>query len=321
MMYDIIALGEILIDFTYSGISKDGQKLFEQNPGGAPANMLASANKCGMKTAMIGKVGDDIHGVFMRETFINAGIDVKNVIVDSDAFTTLAFVDIDANGERNFSFARKPGADTQLTREEVNVEMLKESRAFHFGALSLTDEPAASTTMYAVKKAKDLGCVITYDPNYRASLWKGDVKRAVREMKKMFVLADFVKVSDEEVVLLTGETDMEVGAMKLLELGAKLIVVTLGSDGAYVCNSQGGAYAKGFPSNVVDTTGAGDSFFGAFVSKFLQSNKKIDEVTIEEYADFAVFGNAVASLCVEKRGGIPGMPEYADSMARYECSK
>lgn len=318
-MYDITALGEILIDFTYSGISPNGQKLFEQNPGGAPANMLASATKCGMKTAFIGKVGNDMHGIFMIETLQNAGIDTGNVIVDDSAFTTLAFVGIDDKGERNFSFARKPGADTMLSSEDVSLELLKNSRVFHFGGLSLTDEPSASATRYAIQKAKESGCVITYDPNYRDSLWKSDVTRAVREMSEMIPYTDIMKVSDEEVILFTGEADIEVGARILLEQGAKFLVITLGGDGAYVCNKSGGAFVDGYKAEVVDTTGAGDSFFGAFVSQFLKSGKKIEEMSIDDAVEYARFGNAVASLCVEKRGGIPAMPEIEDSMAR--CAK
>ncbi|WP_317855737.1 carbohydrate kinase [Chakrabartyella piscis] len=320
-MIDITALGEILIDFTYNGISKDGQKLFEQNPGGAPANMLASANKCGMKTAFVGKVGNDMHGEFMMETLKSAGIDTSNLLVDDSAFTTLAFVGIDANGERNFSFARKPGADTLIKPEEVSLELLKNSRVFHFGGLSLPDEPSASATRYAIQKAKELGCIVTYDPNYRPSLWRDDVERAVREMKEMIPHTDLMKVSDEELVLMTGQEDIEVGAKMLLAEGTTFLVVTLGGDGAYVCNASGGAYVAGYKSQVVDTTGAGDSFFGAFVSEFLKSGKKPEEITIADGVEFARFGNAVASLCVEKRGGIPSMPEFSDSKARYETMK
>lgn len=166
---DIAALGELLIDFTEAGYSKDGMKLFEQNPGGAPANLLTVASHMGYKTAFIGKVGTDMHGAFLKKTLQKEGIDTTALIEDEHYFTTLAFVEIDENGERNFSFARKPGADTQLRKEELDKELLRNCKIFHFGSLSLTDEPARSATLEAVKTAKETGALISYDPNYRAS--------------------------------------------------------------------------------------------------------------------------------------------------------
>ncbi len=316
-MYDAIALGELLIDFTYSGMSKDGQKLFEQNPGGAPANMLAVLNNCGKKTAFIGKVGDDMHGEFMKTTLENAGIDTAGVITNPNVFTTLAFVDINEAGERNFSFARKPGADTMLTEEEVSTDLLKQCKIFHFGSLSLTSEPSKSATWYAIQKAKEYGCIVTYDPNYRASLWNSK-EEAISEMKSVISCANIMKISDEETELLTGESNIENAAQKILEQGVLLVVVTLGKDGAYVCNHEGGMYVKGYKSNAVDTTGAGDSFFGGFLTKFLESEKKVEDISVAEAADFALFGNAVASLCVEKRGGIPAIPTYEEAVKRCE---
>lgn len=320
MMYDVTALGEALIDFTYNGISADGQKLFEQNPGGAPANMLASLNKCGKKTAFIGKVGNDMHGQFLKETLEGAGIDTKGLVLGDDVFTTLAFVDINEKGERKFSFARKPGADIMLREDEVDLSILQASKILHVGSLSLTDEPSRSTTLYAIEKAKEFGCLISYDPNYRESLWDS-VESAIKEMKSVLPYVDMMKLSDEETVLLTGEDTIEGAAAKIIEGGVSLVAVTLGDKGAYVCNKDGGAYANGFKSSVVDTTGAGDSFWGGFVYKMLAAGKVPAEVSIEEACDFALFGNAVASLCVEKRGGIPGIPEFVDSEARYEEGK
>ena len=169
-MTDVTALGEVLIDFTPYGRSEAGRNLFEQNPGGAPANVLAALSKMGRKTAFIGKVGDDLHGVFLRKTLEDLGIDTSGMITDPAYFTTLAFVGLE-NGERSFSFARKPGADTQLRSDEIPERLLRETRIFHFGSLSLTDEPARQATLFAVKKAKENGALISYDPNYRAPLW------------------------------------------------------------------------------------------------------------------------------------------------------
>ncbi|NLL78596.1 MAG: carbohydrate kinase [Clostridiales bacterium] len=314
-MYDVTALGELLIDFTPSGTSASGQRLFEQNPGGAPANVLAALNNCGLKTAFLGKIGDDMHGLFLKETLKNAGIDCTGLIIDKDVFTTLAFVALNEKGERTFSFARKPGADTMLRPEEVNVDILKSSKIFHIGSLSLTNDPSRSATVQALKTAKEAGVTISYDPNYRAPLW--DTKEeAMEQMRSVVSYVDVMKISDEETSLLTPKAEPEKAAAWLVEHGVPLVAVTLGSEGAYVCTKEGGKKVSGFKSQVADTTGAGDSFWGGFLFKLVESGKKPADVTLEEAETFARFGNAVASLCVEKRGGIPAIPKLADVEAR-----
>ena len=235
---DIVALGELLIDFTEAGYGKDGMKLFEQNPGGAPANLLTVASHMGCRTSFIGKVGKDMHGAFLKRTLQNEGIAVDHLIEDDKYFTTLAFVEIDENGERKFSFARKPGADTQLRKEELDPTLLQKGKIFHFGSLSLTDEPAKSATLEAVHIAKDAGALISYDPNYRASLWKNE-QTAVQEMKAVIPFADVMKVSDEESLLLTGKNSYEEAAEELLSMGPELIAITLGSDGVLVETTDG----------------------------------------------------------------------------------
>lgn len=314
-MYDVTALGELLIDFTPSGISEGGQRLFEQNPGGAPANVLAALNKCGLKTAFLGKVGNDMHGRFLQETLEQAGIDCKGLIVDDSVFTTLAFVALNDKGERSFSFARKPGADTMLRPEELDLQILQNSRVFHVGSLSLTDEPVKSATHFALKTAKENGSIISYDPNYRAPLWNSK-EDAVREMRSVLEYVDVMKISDEETSLLTPESAPEKAASYLIQHGVPLVAVTLGAEGAYVCTKEGGQVVPGFSSKVVDTTGAGDSFWGGFLYQLVDSGKKPCDVTLSEAVEFARFGNAVASLCVEKRGGIPGIPVLEDVLQR-----
>lgn len=314
-MYDVTALGELLIDFTPSGISAGGQRLFEQNPGGAPANVLAALNKCGLKTAFLGKVGNDMHGHFLQETLEQAGIDCKGLIVDDSVFTTLAFVALNDKGERSFSFARKPGADTMLRPEELDLQILQNSRVFHVGSLSLTDEPVKSATHFALKTAKENGSIISYDPNYRAPLWNSK-EDAIREMRSVLEYVDVMKISDEETSLLTPESAPEKAAAYLIQHGVPLVAVTLGAEGAYVCTREGGQVVPGFSSKVVDTTGAGDSFWGGFLYKLVDSGKKPCDVTLSEAVKFARFGNAVASLCVEKRGGIPGIPVLEDVLQR-----
>ena len=311
-MYDVTALGELLIDFTPSGKSAAGMRLFEQNPGGAPCNVLAALNKCGLSTAFIGKVGNDMHGLFLKETLENAGICTGGLIVSDDVFTTLAFVALNDAGERSFSFARKPGADTCLEESEVNVSLLENSKIFHVGSLSLTDEPAKSATLFALKKAKELGCIISYDPNYRAALWRSK-EAAIAGMREVLPFVDVMKMSDEETELLTGIKDPAEAAAYLVEHGIPLVAVTLGADGAYVCAKKDGVITgqvvSGFKSQVVDTTGAGDSFWGGFLYGLSKSGKKPADVALDEAVEFARFANALASLCVEKRGGIPAMPE------------
>jgi len=314
-MYKITALGEALIDFTPSGVSQAGMRVFEQNPGGAPANALAVFAKFGEKAAFIGKVGNDMHGQFLKETMENAGIDTKGLVVSDDVFTTLAFVSLNDKGEREFSFARKPGADTCLMKEEVDVSIIENTDIFHVGSLSLTDEPSRSATFYALEKAKELGKIISYDPNYRELLWDSKEK-AIEGMRSVLDYVDVMKLSDEETFLLTDIEEPQAAAKALLNKGMSIVAVTLGADGAYICTKEGGAFVTGFASDVVDTTGAGDSFWGGFLYRLSKSGKRPEEVSLEEAKKFARFGNAVASLCVEKRGGIPAIPDMEQVLKR-----
>lgn len=306
-MFDVTALGEILIDFTPCGKSEAGQRVFEQNPGGAPANVLACLNKCGKKTAFIGKVGNDMHGQFLVDVLNDSGICTDGVVVDDNVFTTLAFVALSDSGERSFSFARKPGADTCLKQEELKEEIIRDSKVFHIGSLSLTAEPAKGTTFKALEIAKNAGCIISYDPNYRAPLWDSK-EAAIEGMRSVVSYVDVMKISDEETTLLTDIVEPEGAAKKLVDMGVSVVAVTLGADGALVCTKEGSIIVPGFKADMVDTTGAGDSFWGGFLNQLLELGKHPCNVTLEEAVSFATFGNAVASLCVEKRGAIPAMP-------------
>ncbi len=306
-MYHIAALGELLIDFTESGVSQSGMRLFEQNPGGAVANVLAAMARLGEQTAFIGKVGDDMHGRFLKETLGNAGIDTTGLVMANDFFTTLAFVALSPNGERTFSFARKPGADTQLRVEEINESILKSTGILHVGSLSLTDEPARSATHAAVNTAKAHGVVISYDPNYRASLWK-DEAMSKKRMRELLPYIDIMKLSDEETELLTDEADPELAAKRLNDSGISCVVVTLGKRGALVSVGGGSMIVPGYRNPAVDTTGAGDAFWGGFLHGMVTLNKRPEQLTIKQAADCADWGNAVATCCVQKRGAIPAMP-------------
>ncbi len=302
----IVSLGEILIDYTPKGKSEAGMDLFEQNAGGAPANVLACCAKLGDETAFIGKIGDDMQGNFLKQTLQNANIKTNGLVVDKRYFTTLAFVSLTETGERTFAFARKPGADTQLEQDELNVEILKQANIFHFGSLSLTHEPAKTTTYKAIQIAKDNGAIISYDPNYRKPLWTSE-ELAKEQMRKPLSLVDIIKLSDEECELLTGEQEIESACKKLMKDGIKIVVITLGANGAMIGFDGKYKVVSGFkPNKVVDTTGAGDSFWGGFLHKINQQG--LQNISIEILYEYTCFANAVASLCVENFGAIKAMP-------------
>lgn len=320
-IYDITTFGEILIDFTSQEVNEDGQMLYARNPGGAPANVAVAAGRLGAHTAFIGKAGKDMHGEFLRSVLQKENVDTKGLILDEQYFTTLAFVDVNETGERTFSFARKPGADIKIQKEEVDVDIMDATNIFHVGSLSLTDQPARDTTFYAVKRAKNKGSIISYDPNYRASLWR-DETTAKRHMRSLVPYVDLMKISDEETELLTDYKDIPKAAEALYRQGVKIVAITLGGEGAYIYCKEGGCMVPGFAvTHVEDTNGAGDSFWGGFLYKISTSEKQLDELTKEELAEYARFGNAVASLCVEGKGAIPAMPELSQVEERMESKE
>lgn len=318
-LYDITTFGEILIDFTWQGVNEEGQAVFAQNPGGAPANVAVAAAKLGARTAFLGKAGKDMHGEFLKEVLKKENVETDGMILDEKFFTTLAFVKTAENGERSFSFARKPGADTRIEKEEIHTVILDQTKIFHVGSLSLTDQPARDTTFYAVKRAKKNGSMISYDPNYRASLWKNE-ETAKEQMRSLIPYVDIMKISDEETELLTGKEKPEEAAEILFQKGVKIIAVTLGSEGAYLYCKEGGIQIPGFASRAVDTNGAGDSFWGGFLYCISKAGKSPEMFGIEELKEYVRFGNAVASLCVEKKGAIPAMPTLEEVEKKRHCS-
>ncbi|MEG2377435.1 MAG: carbohydrate kinase [Clostridia bacterium] len=306
-MYDIVALGELLVDFTEAGRSETGARLFEQNPGGAPANVACAAARLGMNCAFIGKVGDDMHGHFLAQALQSENVDVNGIVFDTCAFTTLAFVALDEAGERSFAFSRKPGADTRLKECELNLPVVSSARVLHIGSLSMTDEPARSATLAAVKAARSGGAVISYDPNYRSALWR-DESTAIAQIRAVLPFVDVIKLSDNECSLVTGESDPALAAAQLVALGIPLVCVTLGARGALVATRDGQALVPGFTAHVVDTTGAGDSFCAAFIHKLLLSGRAPRDITLSAAKKFALFANAAACIAVSRRGAIPAMP-------------
>ena len=316
-MYDVIALGELLIDFASKSVDAAGYPTMAANPGGAPGNFLAALNAYGAKTGFLGKVGDDAFGHLLMGTLTQAGIETKGIVVDPDVFTTLAFVTFDDKGDRSFSFARKPGADTQLRWEEVDKSMIDEAKVFHFGTLSLTGEPARTTTQKAVAYAKEQGKLITYDPNLRKPLWKTE-EEAKEQILWGLYQADVVKISDEEVEFLWNCTPEE-GADKLLnEYGVSLAMVTLGPKGCYLKTANAVCNAPGPKVSPVDTTGAGDIFGGSAVSRLLELNKPVAELTAEDLAYIGCFATTAASLSTEFVGGIPSIQDKSIVLERMK---
>ncbi len=307
-MFDVIALGELLIDFAAKSTDKDGYPTMAANPGGAPGNFLAALNAYGKKTAFLGKVGSDAFGQLLLGTLNKAGIETKGIVVDDSVFTTLAFVTFDEKGDRSFSFARKPGADTQLRWEEVDTSLIDEARVFHFGTLSLTDEPVRTATQKCVAYAREKGKLITCDPNLREPLWPS--KDAAREQILWSLhQADVVKISDNEVEFLWHCTPEE-GAEKLLkEFGVSLAMVTLGPDGCLLKTANASFRAASPKVHPIDTTGAGDIFGGSAVARLLELEKPIAALTEEDLAYIGRFASTAASLSTEHPGGIPSIPD------------
>lgn len=316
-MYDVAALGELLIDFASQSTDEHGYPTMAANPGGAPGNFLGALNAYGKKTAFLGKVGDDAFGSLLLNTLRQAGIETKGIVADSAVFTTLAFVTFDETGERSFSFARKPGADTQLSWEDVDQTLIDEARVFHFGTLSLTDEPVRSTTQRAVAYAKARGKLITCDPNLRKPLWRNE-EEAREQILWSLNQADVVKISDDEVEFLWNCTPEE-GADRLLrECGVSLAMVTLGRQGCLLKTANACFRTAGPAVNPVDTTGAGDIFGGSAVARLLEVDKPIDQLTQEDLAYIGRFAVTAASLSTEAVGGIPSIPDKETVLKRME---
>lgn len=310
-MHDITALGELLIDFTPQGISPAGNVLFERNPGGAPANVLAAVVRLGGTGAFIGKVGNDQFGHFLKEVLEKYGIETQGLKFSSEANTTLAFVHLDEKGDRSFSFYRRPGADTMLCEKDIDCSLIDSAKIFHFGSLSMTNEPSKSATIKAVEYAKQKGKIISYDPNLRPLLWENDAA-AKEGMTLGLRYADIVKLSEEELEFLTGEKDLENGSKLLFDMGIKLIVVTLGAKGCYYRCGAGVGHLNTYNVKVVDTTGAGDAFLGGLLYRISRLEKQLWEINKQEIEEIIAFSNAAGALCTTKKGAIPAMPSMEE---------
>ena len=311
-VYSVAALGELLIDFTMLSADQNGYPTMAAHPGGAPANFLAALSKFGIETAFLGKVGDDTFGKLLKETLNKAEINTKGVITDEKVFTTLAFVTLSPDGDREFSFARKPGADTMLEASEIDFSIIEKSDVFHFGTLSMTDEPALSATKKAVAYAKEQGKLISFDPNLREPLWK-NLNDAKEAMLWGLEQADVVKISDNEVDFLFSLSP-EKGAEKIFaDFGCKLIFVTCGKDGCVFKNRHAFGSVPGITGiGTVDTTGAGDIFGGSAMFKILSSGKAPEDLTETDLREICTFACVSAGLSTTKFGGIESVPSLEE---------
>lgn len=304
--YDVIALGELLIDFTMNGQSEQGNNMFEACPGGAPCNVLALLNKMGKKTAFIGKVGKDQFGALLRDTITEAGIDASNLMVDENVNTTLAFVHTFPDGDREFSFYRNPGADMMLTADEVNPEVVKDTKVFHFGTLSMTHEGVREATKKAVETAKANGCLVSFDPNLRPPLWSS-LDLAKEQMEYGFGKCDILKISDNEIQFVSGKEDYDEGIAYLQETyNIPLILLTMGKDGSRAYYKGMRVERPGFSVKAIETTGAGDTFCGSSLNYLVDHD--FENLTEEQLGEMPTFANAAAALVTTKKGAIKAMP-------------
>ena len=308
---DVVALGELLIDFTENGISEHGNPLLEANPGGAPCNVLAMLQKYGKTTAFIGKVGDDNFGHMLADTVHELGIDISGLKYDKSVHTTLAFVHTYADGDRDFSFYRNPGADVMLEENEVDISLIKKAKIFHFGTLSMTHEVVEKATVKALDTAKAEGKLISFDPNLRPPLWS-DLSVAKEKMEFGFRKCDILKISDNEIQFFTGESDILKGAQIIKEkYGIKLVCATLGKEGSYALYNDIVVKCDPFLNpNTIETTGAGDTFMGSLLNSVLDTG--IENYTESSLMEMLRTANAAASIITTRRGALKVMPTLAE---------
>ena len=317
--YDVIALGELLIDFTMNGQSEQGNNLFEACPGGAPCNVLALLNKMGKKTAFVGKVGKDQFGTLLRNTISEAGIDASHLVTDEEVNTTLAFVHTFPDGDREFSFYRNPGADMMLHEDEVDEEFVKDTRIFHFGTLSMTHDGVRAATKKAVSAAKDGGCLISFDPNLREPLWSS-LDLAKEQMEFGFSVCDILKISDNEIQFVSGKEDYDEGIAYLQEkYKIPLILLTMGKDGSCAYYKGMRVERPGFSVKTIETTGAGDTFGGSSLTYLLEHD--FDSLTEEQLGEMLTFANAAAAIVTTKKGAIKAMPKREEVLELTESGK
>lgn len=310
--FDVTALGELLIDFTENGVSGQGNTLFEANPGGAPCNVLAMLKKLDWSCAFVGKVGDDMFGRLLHDVGVEAGICMDHLVFDKDARTTLAFVKTLPDGDRDFSFYRSPGADMMLHEGELPLDVIADSRIFHFGTLSMTHEGVRKATCKAIDHAKESGAIISFDPNLRPPLWNS-LDEAKRQIEYGLARCDVLKIADNELEFMTGETDLDKGAdiLRGQYPNIRLFNVTAGADGSYSYYKDGRVFVPACKlGGVIETTGAGDTFCASVLNFVLSYG--LDGFTEEDLRSMLRFANAAAYLVTTRKGAIRSMPERGE---------
>ncbi|UMZ00371.1 carbohydrate kinase [Roseburia rectibacter] len=315
--YDVVALGELLIDFTENGTSGQGNPVYEANPGGAPCNVLSMLNRLGHQTAFLGKVGNDIFGRQLRSTVESAGINVEGLLTDEDVRTTLAFVETKPDGDRDFSFYRNPGADMMLREEEVRDDIIAAGKIFHFGTLSMTNEPVRSATKHAIAVAKENGALISFDPNIREPLWK-DMEEAKEQTAYGLSVCDILKISDNEIQWFSGKEDYTEGIRMLQQTyQIPLILLSMGRDGSRVYYKNMIVEVPAFlQKNTIETTGAGDTFGACCLHYILQYG--LMELTEQQLKDMLTFANAAASIITTRKGALRVMPSLEEIQNYFE---
>lgn len=309
--FDVCALGELLIDFTENGTSPQGNPIMEANPGGAPCNVLAMLNRLGYKTTFIGKIGDDIFGRQLKKAVQEVGINTDGLVTDKIVNTTLAFVHTLPGGDREFSFYRNPGADIMLSEADMNEQLISDSRIFHFGSLSMTGEECEAATKKAVGIAKENGLIISFDPNLRENLWDS-LDKAKEKIEYGMANCDILKISDNEIQWFTGEQDYDRAVEKLRSRfgNIRLLLLSLGKDGSRAYSGENSAYVPAAPAKTIETTGAGDTFCGAILSKVLEHGLR--EYSQQELSDMLIFANAAAAVITERKGALRVMPQLTE---------
>lgn len=303
---DVVALGELLIDFTQNGISDQGNYLFEANPGGAPCNVLAMLANLNRKCAFIGKVGNDFLGNHLRQKVAAQNIDVTSLVMDNDVHTTLAFVHTMPDGDRDFSFYRNPGADMNLKKEEINTALIENAKIFHFGSLSMTHQSCFEATQTAIQTAQNAGCLLSFDPNLRPPLWQ-NLNHAKQQIEYGMKNCHILKIADNEITWFTGKNDFD-QAVKMLQnqYNIPLILLTLGKEGSCAYTQNTKVYVPGFINpNTIETTGAGDTFCACCLNYILQNGMQLNPAQLNKMLTFA---NAAASIITTKKGALCVMP-------------
>ena len=318
--YDVTALGELLVDFTENGISEQGNPMLEANPGGAPCNVLSMLQNLGKRTAFIGKVGADAFGQMLMQAVKEQGIDTDNLVTDEVVHTTLAFVHTEEDGDRSFSFYRNPGADMMLRWDEVKQEILADTKIFHFGTLSMTDEQIENATKKAVQKAKDKGAVISFDPNLRPPLWK-NLEDAKRQMWYGISQCDILKISDDEIEFLTGTADIDKGVEQIMEQShPTLICATMGKHGSKAYYNGKSIFCEPFlREDTIETTGAGDTFMACVLNAVLENG--IDSLNDKDLLEMLEFANAASSIITTRKGALKVMPKRQEINEIIETRK